>query len=128
MINYELKKGKFVLFEEEFFNNYLHFFFKKDLKKLLLLKKIIILCKKVDKDLDPDYNGQIHDTALEMIQKGELKNEELLDFIENDDIYFVENKRDFQSNMYRPLSLFEGFDLENVNEQFYEKWNKVNLA
>ena len=127
LINYEIKKGKFILFEEEFFNNYTHYFFKKDLKKLLLLKKIIILCKKVDKDLDPDYNGQIHDTALEMIQKGKLKNEELLDFIEKDDIYFIENKRDFQNLNYRPLVIFEGFDLENVNEQFYEKWNKVNL-
>ena len=29
LINYELKKGKFVLFEEEFFNNYLHFFLRK---------------------------------------------------------------------------------------------------
>ena len=69
----------------------------------------------------------IHETALEMIQKGELKNEELLDFIEKDDIYFIENKREFQNVIYRPFTLFEGFDLENVNEQFYEKWNKVNL-
>ena len=127
LINYEIKKGKFILFEEEFFNNYTHYFFKKDLKKLLLLKKIIILCKKVDKNLDPDYNGKIHETALEIISKGELKNEELLDFIEKDDIFFIENKRDFQNLNYRPLVIFEGFDLENVNEQFYEKWNKVNL-
>ena len=62
-----------------------------------------------------------------MIQKGKLKNEELLDFIEKDDIFFIENKRDFQNLNYRPLVIFEGFDLENVNEQFYEKWNKVNL-
>ena len=127
LVNYELQKGKFVLFEEDFFNNYTHYFYMKDLQKLLLLKKIILLCKKVDKELDPDYNGRIHETALEMVKIGKLKNEELLDFIENDDIFFVENKREFQNLNYRPLAIFDGFDLENISESFYEKWNKVNI-
>ena len=127
LVNYELKKRKFVIFEEEFFNNYIHFYFKKNLKKLLSIKKVILICKKVDKELDPDYNGVIHETALEMIKKGELKNEELLDFIENDDIYFIENKKEYLNLNYRPIFVFEGFDLENANEKFYEKWNKASI-
>ena len=127
LVNYELKKIKFVLFDEEFFNNYTHYYFKKDLKKLLLIKKVILLCKKVDKDLDPDYNSIIHETALEMIKNGVLKNEELLDFIENEDIYFIEDKKEHINLNYRPIAVFDGFDLENVDEKFYEKWNKVNI-
>ena len=127
LVKYELKKRKFILFEEEFFNNYTHYYFKKDLKKLLLIKKVILFCKKVDEELDPDYNSIIHETALEMIKKGQLKNEELLDFIENDDIYFIEDKREHLNLNYRPLTVLEGFDLENVNEIFYEKWIKINI-
>ena len=127
LINYEIKKGKFVLFEEEFFNNYNHYYLKKNLKNLLLIKKIILICKKIDKELDPDYNSIIHETALEMIKKGELKNDELLDFIGNDDIYFIENKNEYFNLNYRPLAVFDGFDLENINDKFCEKWNKVNI-
>ena len=127
LVKYELIKGKFILFEEEFFKNYTHYYFKKDLKKLILIKKIILLCKKIDTELDPDYYCVIHVTALDMIEKGELKNEELLDFLENDDIYFIENKKDYLSKYYRPLDIFKGFDLENTKENFYEKWNKINL-
>ena len=127
LVNYELEKGKFVVFDEEFFNNYTHYYFKKDLKKLLLVKKMIKFCQKVDKKLDPDYNGKIHETGLEMIKNGVLKNEELLDFIENEDIFFIKNQNDYLNLNYRPIAVFEGFDLENANEQFYEKWNEVNI-
>ena len=61
LINYELKKEKFVLFEKAFFNIYTHYYYRKDLKKLLLIKKAILLCKKVDKELEPDYLGRIHE-------------------------------------------------------------------
>ena len=127
LVNYELNKGKFVLFEKEIFNKYTGYYFKKDLKKLLLIKKAFLLCRKVDKELEFDYDGIIHQTALELIKKGELKNEELLDFIENDNIYFIENKKEYLNLIYRPLTIFDGFDLENVNDNFYEKWNKVNI-
>ena len=127
LVNYELEKGIFVLFEEVFFNNYTHYYLKKDLNKLLLIKKAILYCKKVDKELDPDYNSIIHETALEMIEKGQLKNEELLDFIEKEDIYFMENKKEYENYHYRPLSVLNGFDLDNLNDKFYEKWNKVNI-
>ena len=70
------------------------------------------------------FNEKIHETSLEMIKKGELKNEDLLDFIENDDICF---NNDENHKKYRPLSIFDGFDLNKINENFYKKWKKVNL-
>ena len=127
IINYETNKSKFVIFDEEIFKNNLHFYFKKDLKKLLLIKKIILCCKKIDKELDLDYNSFIHETGIEMIKEGKLKNLELLDFIENEDIFFIEDKRDYKNLIYRPICVFDGFDLENMDEKFFEKWNKVNL-
>ena len=61
-----------------------------------------------------------------MIKKGELKNVELLDFIENEDIFFT-NEKIFENIRYRPMIIFEGFDLTNDNEEFYKKWNKVKI-
>ena len=127
IIKYESSKIKFVKFDGELFNNYIHYYFKKDLKNLLLLKKAILCCKKLDNELDPDYNSYIHTTAIEMIKNGKLKNLELLDFIENDDIYFIEDKQDYKNISYRPLSIFDGFDLESMDEKFFEKWKKINL-
>ena len=127
IVDYEKTKKKFVIFDEELFKNYLHFNFKKDLNKLILIKKAILYCQKVDKELDPDYNSIIHETAVEMIKLGKLKNLELLNFIENDDIYFIEDKRDYKNLSYRPISVFDGFDLENMDEKFFENWNRVNL-
>ena len=59
-----------------------------------------------------------------MALQGKLKNEELLDFID-DDAYFKENI--YESFAYRPLAFLEGIDLEIVGEKFYEKWHKVDI-
>ena len=68
---------------------------------------------------------KIHATGLLAIEKGELKNEELIDFIENEDIYFKD--RNYESKGFRPLSVLKGIDLENADDKFFEKWNKSNI-
>ena len=123
IVDYEKTKKKFVIFDEELFKNYLHFSFKKDLNKLILIKKAILYCQKVDKELDPDYNSIIHETAVEMIKIGQLKNLELLNFIENEDVYFIEDKRDYKNLSYRPLCVFDGFDLESMDEKFFDTFD-----
>ena len=60
-----------------------------------------------------------------MIKEGQLKNIKLLNYIE-DDIYFKSDK--FKSELYRPFLVFEnGIDLENINNEFFEKWNKIGI-
>ena len=125
LINYELEKNQFtIIFDENFWKKYIYNA-KSDFKKLDLIKKGIILCQKIDNNLIFDYNYIIHETALNMIKEGQLKNIKLLNYIE-DDIYFKSDK--FKSELYRPFLVFEnGIDLENINNEFFEKWNKIGI-
>ena len=58
-----------------------------------------------------------------MIQKGLLKNESLLDFINTDD-YFSEYKK---NPKLKPISILEGLDFEAMSDDFYEKWKNSNI-
>ena len=60
-------------------------------------------------------------TTRELIRKDELKNDDLFDLIEIDDIFIVENE-----NVY-PIRILEELNLESMEENFYEKWNKINI-
>ena len=44
-----------------------------------------------------------------------------MDLIEIDDIFIVENE-----NVY-PIRILEELNLESMEENFYEKWNKINI-
>ena len=129
LLNYQLnKKQIFIIFNEDFWENYIHYNDKINAKNLVLINKSIKLCKKIDNNLNAEkfeIKRKIHETGLEEIKKGFLKNEALIDFIENDDIYFIdrnhENKRD------RTLEILKGIDLDTIDEQFYEKWNKSRI-
>ena len=131
ILNYQLKTKKiFILFEEAFWHNYIHYNDNNNLKNLVLIKKAILLCKKVDteKKLNLEklkLNSIIHNTGLKAIEEGKLINEELLNYIENDDDYFKDEKK--KSNNYRPLTILKGIDLEKVDDKFFEKWNKSSI-
>ena len=89
-----MKKNKtFIIFNEEFWKNYIHYNDMKNVKNLVLIDKAIKLYKSIDKFSNFknfELEKKVHETGLEAIKKGELKNESLLDFIENEDIYFKE--------------------------------------
>jgi hypothetical protein len=122
------KKNIFIIFNEQFWLNYIHYNDKKNVKNLVLISKAILLCKGIDKSLNLEkYNlkEKIHETGLEEIKKGELKNEALIDFIENDDVYFTEKK--YETKNYRTLEILKGIDLETVDDKFFEKWNKSSI-
>ena len=87
-----------------------------------------MVCKEFDKDLNLDkldLRQKIHNTGLEAIEKGYLKNEELIDFIEKDDIYFKEKA--YESKYYRPLKILKGIDLKSADDKFYDRWNKSTI-
>ena len=92
LLNFQLDKKKiFIIFNEEFWENYIHYNDKKSVKNLILINKAILLCKKIDNNLNAEkfkLKRKIHETGLDAIKKGELKNEALIDFIENEDVYF----------------------------------------
>ena len=129
VMNYQLNTKKvFLLFEEEFWKNYIHYNDQQNLQNLILIKKAILLYRKADNNLSLeklDLRSKIHNTGLHVIEKGGLKNEQLLDFIENDDDYFKENR--YENKAYRPLTILKGIDLEKANEIFFERWEKSNI-
>ena len=126
---FQLNKGKqFISFGIDFWKTFIQFNDKKNIHNLILINHAIIIYKETDKNLKTnqlDLIKKIHDTGLEAIEKGELKNKELLDFIEREDIYFTDKR--CESKNYRPLSILKGIDLDTVDENFYEKWDKSSI-
>ena len=129
ILKYQDKAKKiFILFDEDFWKHYIHYNDNSNIKNLVLINKAITLCQKFDRNLDPDkleLKKKIHNTGLGAIEKGHLKNKELIDFIENDDIYFKDKK--YESKNLRPLKILNGIDLENADDDFYDRWNKSTI-
>ncbi len=129
IIQYQMEKKKqFISFGVAFWKTYIQYNDKKNLKNLILINKAIMFYKKTDKNLkDNQFNliDIIHNNGIEAIEKGELKNEDLLDFIENEDIYFTDKR--FESKGKRPLTILNGIDLDKADEKFYERWEKSNI-
>ena len=129
-IDYELnEKILLVSFDFEFWNLYISLF--DDLNSLDLINKAKNKCSKVEKSLlsaDLGLKDKFHKIGLELIEKGELINEKLLDFI-NLDFYFSEMNKDSRNyNKKRPyLIILKGIILEKMTDAFYEKWEKTNL-
>ena len=130
ILNYQLNsKNIFISFDKEFWDYYIQYNNKENnLKNLVLINKTLLFCKEVDKNFNPDISEikmKIHKTGLSFIEKGKIKNEELIEFIENEDIYFKDQK--YESNSFRPLEILKGIDLEKADDKFFEVWNKSNI-
>ena len=134
-LNQIIKEGKklltnekiFISFDEQLWKNYIQFNDNSNVKNLILINKGLLFYQKVENNLNPDkfeLNLKIHKTGLLLIEKGEIKNEELIEFI-NEDIYFKDKK--FESKGLRPLSILKGIDLEKANDEFFKKWNESNI-
>ena len=128
IIKYQKENGIFIKIEEELWRIFIQFSEKKDYKKLILIKKAIEMYSKIDTKIHIEnfmLEYTIHQTGIEQINKGELKNNDLLEFIEKD-IYFKDNNNK-NNKVYRPLSILDGIDIENIDENFYEKWNDLKM-
>ena len=112
-INYEIKKGKFVIFgRNNYFNIIKNLISKKYFKKLLLIKKLFLL---EEEDYNSYYNNCILDIAKELVKKEELKNNDRYDLIEVNDIFIMNREGDY------PMEIFKEFNLNNIEDDFYEK-------
>ena len=126
IIKYESNNNKiFISFDEKFWENYIDF--NNDLKKLYIIKNVVLLCSNIEKNLK-DYimklNDKIHKAGLDSIEAGTLKNEEILNFI-NNDIFFLDEK--YSTIFYRPLDIINGLDFEIMSEYFFTQWNNSNI-
>ena len=124
IINYEKSNKLFLIIDENLWDNFVISNEGKNINNLIIINKCISICKEVDNSLNIDLNEQITKSALDMISKGELKNIELLRFIKENK-YFQDKK--YASLLYRPIEMLNGIDLNDINEEFYELWNEVNM-
>ena len=116
----------FILFTESFFKKYIDYFNGKNLNNLFYLKDIISFSEHNIKDFalkDINLNRIIHENGLDFAFKGELKNLNLLEFIEKDEFY---NNINYSKKQYRSLNILKGLDIKEFDEAFYSKWKKIN--
>ena len=90
---------------------------------------MITFYKKIDDSFEFKNNlallKKIHSTGLDMIKAGILKNDDLLDFIDNDE-YFKDLPY-YDNEEIKPLYVLDGFELESMDEAFLKKWKKSNI-
>ena len=126
IIKYE-KESKTLLFSfnRTFWESYI--LLNNDLKNLQIINKSIKICSELEKDLSSEKFGlseKIHNTGINLIEIGLLKNESLLDFIKIDSYFSDRNK---EKKFYRPISILKGLDFETMNDNFFEKWKASNI-
>ena len=115
-----------IKFSPSIFERYEEYNKNKNFLNLSYLNDIFNLIRKKDKDFRLKIDDTlVHETGLNMIKEGKLKNEGVLDFICKD--IFYNDKRYKTNKMYRPLDVFDGIDISSLNDDFYNYWDKINF-
>ena len=125
-------ENKFILINDLFFQGYININNQKniiDLKNLMIINDMITFYQTIDdsfkfKNIRILLN-KIHLTGLDLIKNNILKNDDLLNFIDNDE-YFKDNTS-YDNEDIKPLYVLNGFELESIDESFFTKWKKSNI-
>ena len=127
LIKYEKEeKIFFVYFNDNIFDSYLKMH-KEDLNKLILTYKIakyigenneFSKLQKIDAFLK-----YIHEKGYEIINQCKSTNEDILNYIENDDYFNDCNNNDYQNQFFKVIQYF---DLSKMNSEFINKWKKID--
>jgi hypothetical protein len=91
---------------------------------LAIIDNCISLCREINQTLNVEITKAVIDTLIFKINQGEIKNNELLKFLRGN-IYFQNNN--YARIDYRPTDIFKGFDLDNIDEEFYVLWKEVDI-
>ena len=127
IIKFEIQeKLNFISFNEELWRAYIDL--NNDLKNLDLINKSIRICATLENELSTEILGldeKIHNIGINSIQNGQLKNDEMLDFIELDTYFSDRNKA---KKIFRPYqTILKGLDFDTMTDNFFDKWNKSNI-
>ena len=117
----------FIKFSSDLIEKYIEFNERVNLYNLIYLKEIIESIQKIDKKFKYKYDivKIIHENGLIFVNTGQLKNIELLEFLEKDEFY--QNKKNQNKKNESSLDIFNGIEIETLNEKFFNKWKKINF-
>ena len=129
LIEQKLNVVMIIKFSENLIKNYVEYFIGKNLEALQLIGNLINLIIKNYKIFDFKYEKKdieliIHETGIDLINGGKLKNNEILNFIKND-LFF--NSKFFEKDYFRPVSILKAINIEKIDEEFLKNWKQINL-
>ena len=114
------------LLDENKIKDYIKFtpllFEKYDEININLLNTIVDSLK--SNDNKNNWDKLVHTSILKLVQNNKLKNVELLDMVQKDNIYY-ENK--YNNKDLRSLDILNGIDVESLNNDFFDKWNNMHF-
>ena len=121
----ESNKNLFFLFENSLLKKYIKFYEGKNVINLIYIQKIDKFMKEniENKNEINGLNEIIHETGLKLSKQHSLKNNDILEFIKEDEYY---NSKDYNKEIYRPLDILDGLDIYSFDEQFYINWKEIN--
>ena len=129
LINFEKEEGIFFLyFNDIIFDNYLKMH-QEDLNKLILIYKIakyigenneLSKLQKID-----SFLKYIHDKGYEIITQNKSTNEDILNYIENNDYFNDSCNKDYHNKFFKVMQYF---DLSKMNSEFIYKWKKIDWS
>ena len=123
-VTQKLNNMEIIKFSKTLIGKYIEFYNEKSMDGLQLINNLINLIKKNDLKFEFKYNDKdmdfvIHETGIALIKKGEMKNNEILDFIKSD-IYY--NSNQYDKSFYRPLDILDKIDIEKIDDKFFVTW------
>ena len=115
-----------IKFSPSIFKRYEEYNKNKNFLNLSYLSDIFNMIRKMDNNFKLKIDDTIvHETGLNMIKEGKLKNKGVLVFISKDIFY---NDKKYKTNkMYRPLEVFDGIDISTLEDDFYNIWQTINF-
>ena len=124
MIEKNYTKENFIYFSSSLFEKYINYFNSVNIDNLIIIKKMISFSKNnsININLNIDINKIIHENGILFSSIGKLKNNDLLDFITLKDDYYILS----EYKKFRSLEILDGLDISSFDDNFYEKWKKIN--
>ena len=115
-----------VKFTPDFVDQYIEYNQDNNINNLISLNHIINSIRAMDKNFkcNKKMDSIIHDTGLNLVKNGYLKNNKLLEFIKKDDFFL---HKAYRSPFYRPLYIFDGIDISNLDDEFYNNWKTMKI-
>ena len=114
----------FIIFGNPLFEKYIEYFKQNKVLYLFSLKNIYLSMKEKISDFKiKNFDDIILKNAIDLSKKKQLKSIEILEFI-NKDIYYKISS--YENKSSHSIDILDGLDASTFNDEFYEKWKKMN--